>query len=579
MIGPRLRFLARWFSPKSAGVRVGHLAWLAIRRGDAARSKRLWADAARHYHRAVSLEPQLSHIWIQLGHAQHQADDLAAAQRSYEIACSLQPEDMDAHTHLAYLARHRGDMRAAATHLFAALQQQPHAVRVAAEFLWAVNPGDPAQHDMLCEASSFADFALPALPIPTSTLDTKIFIDVSDLFQHLFRSRLPTGIQRVQMEVTSAICSDPTIMAQAIVYAPAQRGWKVLPGDFLKSITLPAEDSSLDAAWRKIILNHCAEACLSNSVEFPKDSVLIDLGSSWARPYYFIDIKETPARYVFLSYDCIPLRRPDWFTPAHVNEFKIWFENAVEAAQGIIAISAATKCDIVSLSRLHRFSIEPDDIEIVHLDGDIRRPITSGTHAKSTYPLQRAEKFVLFVSTIEPRKNHLNVLRAWHLLMHGHDTMPTLVCAGSSGWMNDEVHQFLADHPRLAATVKLLHSVTDSELDSLYRECLFTVYPSFYEGWGLPVTESLCHGKVPATSNAAAVLEAGKGLGAIFDPDNVEEIADVLASLIWDDDHRHRLEKAIRDNPSCRPWRDIGRAMVSKALAITERNMNFGKIH
>src|SRR3546814_2075479 len=85
--------------------------------------------------------------------------------------------------------------------------------------------------------------------------------------------------------------------------------------------------------------------------------------------------------------------------------------------------------------------------------------------------------------------------------IHGADAIPLLVCAGRRGWRYDQIFARLESDPALKAHVVWIHDASDSELAALYRACAFTVYPSHYEGWGLPVTEALAHGQIPVIAD------------------------------------------------------------------------------
>ncbi|WP_373278253.1 hypothetical protein [Sphingobium fuliginis] len=85
----------------------------------------------------------------------------------------------------------------------------------------------------------------------------------------------------------------------------------------------------------------------------------------------------------------------------------------------------------------------------------------------------------------------MGAFRAWMSLADslGESAMPHLVCVGGRGWLNDDLHRMLRDNPGLQRLVRILHGVPDDGLAALYENCLFALYPSFYEGWGLPVSE------------------------------------------------------------------------------------------
>src|SRR5262249_54027712 len=127
--------------------------------------------------------------------------------------------------------------------------------------------------------------------------------------------------------------------------------------------------------------------------------------------------------------------------------------------------------------------------------------------------------FVLSVSTIEARKNHELLYHVWDRLVARHgDRVPPLVLAGMVGWGVPDLLTRIRLNPRLAGKGLILDHVDDHELLWLYEHSLFTLFPSFYEGWGLPVAESLTLGRPCIVSNAGAVLEASQRLVPALDP-------------------------------------------------------------
>jgi glycosyltransferase involved in cell wall biosynthesis len=127
---------------------------------------------------------------------------------------------------------------------------------------------------------------------------------------------------------------------------------------------------------------------------------------------------------------------------------------------------------------------------------------------------------VLFVSTIEIRKNHRLLVRVWRRLIarHGTEAVPALIFAGQIGWMVDDLLADLAESGHLGGKIEHRPGLSDEELDEAYRSCLFTVFPSFCEGWGLPIAESLAHGKFCVASNRTSIPEVGGDLIDYFDP-------------------------------------------------------------
>jgi RNA polymerase-interacting CarD/CdnL/TRCF family regulator len=118
--------------------------------------------------------------------------------------------------------------------------------------------------------------------------------------------------------------------------------------------------------------------------------------------------------------------------------------------------------------------------------------------------------------------------------------------------------------------VIILHGVPDDILATLYAHCLFALYPSFYEGWGLPVSEALSYGKVPAISNTSSLPEAGGTYARYFNPTDPCEIAAVVRGLL-NEKTRQEAEAAIRRSYVARPWHEIASDLIAKADALPSR--------
>jgi glycosyltransferase involved in cell wall biosynthesis len=142
----------------------------------------------------------------------------------------------------------------------------------------------------------------------------------------------------------------------------------------------------------------------------------------------------------------------------------------------------------------------------------------------------------MFVSTVEARKNHLLLFRVWRRLVEDMSpaSVPTLVFVGRVGWLVQDLIQQLDNTAYLDNKICLIQDASDAELVSLYRGCLFTVFPSLYEGWGLPVTESLSFGKPCIVARGSSLPEAGGVLARYFDPESVSDAYAVIRAVIED---------------------------------------------
>jgi glycosyltransferase involved in cell wall biosynthesis len=174
--------------------------------------------------------------------------------------------------------------------------------------------------------------------------------------------------------------------------------------------------------------------------------------------------------------------------------------------------------------------------------------LSAADHPGAGLPAELAgAPFVLYVSTLEVRKNHRLLLRLWSERARAGQPLPRLVLVGRVGWAVEEATRMLHHDPALAGNVTLLSDVADDRLAALYRHCLFCVYPSCIEGWGLPITEALTFGKVCVHADDPAQKEASQGLVPVCHPDDYPAWKSEILSLAGDERRRAGLEAVIRE--------------------------------
>jgi len=145
-------------------------------------------------------------------------------------------------------------------------------------------------------------------------------------------------------------------------------------------------------------------------------------------------------------------------------------------------------------------------------------------------------RFALSVGTLEYRKNQVVLLNAYRALLSANfKNLPHLVLVGREGWMNNHLAYQVATDPLLKGYVTVLSDVSDAGLDYLYRNCIFTLFPALYEGWGLPVAESLKYGKPCVTSNISSMPEIAPTLTRFADPLNLTEWVRHISELSGDE--------------------------------------------
>lgn len=569
-----LRRRLRSLFPRSNGIAVRRSTARCISIGDQARRAQDWAGAAIGYRAALDAQPGLRHIWMQLGHALKEDGRPDEAAIAYRRCAELDDRDPEPFGHLGHMAKGDGRYVEAAAHFVEVLRRAPGDLPATAELVRLMpmrsEAGDGLWHDAVVCLGLDPAVVARQTPLPVDA----VLCDVTDLVAYLSRRRLPSGIQRVQLELSMA-CLSPLVDVPVVfcVYAPLRRTWLTVPAGAFAGLCRASVGSAdeQDRAWTAQLLGFYRQVAVGAEVPFNAGRILLNLGTSWADRSYLDAVAAARQAhgivYVAFVFDLIPWLRPDWFVPTLVDDFTQWLRALLSSADGFLAISQSTRRDLLAAAAAMRQPLAEDRVRVVRLDGDLRS--LPGRAAPNAPGRKLPPRFVLFVSTIEPRKNHVGAFRAWRLLVDRLDlaAMPTLVCVGGAGWLNEDVHQLLSDDAVLAGRVRILSDVADDELARLYAGCLFVLYPSFYEGWGLPVSEALSHGKVPAISRTSSMPEAGGRFARYFDPDDPATIADTVAALL-DDAIRHEAEAAIRDGYRPRAWADIASQTIAAARTI-----------
>jgi glycosyltransferase involved in cell wall biosynthesis len=282
--------------------------------------------------------------------------------------------------------------------------------------------------------------------------------------------------------------------------------------------------------------------------------VFVVLGSPWSHSDYATLVETQRARglqFALLIYDLIPFRHPEWCSPVLVRQFCPWFDSVLPLCDFLFTISRATAIDIAAFAREREWM----------LPAATPLPMGTGLSDSTIVPHRTARlpepgTYVLFVSTIEARKNHLLLFRVWQRLLKEvpNTKVPKLVFAGRVGWLVDDLMRQIMNAENLGGWLVIVEDPTDEELIGLYQGCLLTLFPSFYEGWGLPVSESLAFGKPCLVANGTSLLEAGGDLVKYFDPDNLHDAYSVIRTAIEDPDELARWEARVQREFRPVPW-------------------------
>lgn len=152
------------------------------------------------------------------------------------------------------------------------------------------------------------------------------------------------------------------------------------------------------------------------------------------------------------------------------------------------------------------------------------------------------DEFILFVGTVEPRKNLLTLVRAFEQVPRQTSRRPQLVVVGAEGWLMDELFAFIKESS-ISDRLRLTGYLDDDDLRALYSSCTVFVYPSIYEGFGLPPLEAMACGAPVIASNIATFQETLGSAAQLIEPNDVEALARSIVEILDDEDRRRALSR------------------------------------
>jgi glycosyltransferase involved in cell wall biosynthesis len=201
----------------------------------------------------------------------------------------------------------------------------------------------------------------------------------------------------------------------------------------------------------------------------------------------------------------------------------------------------------------------------------IFRPLPPEQTIEARRRLGVEDEFLLFVGTIEPRKNLLGLINAYREIVRTTELSPQLVVAGKKGWLNDELFVHLRG-TGIAERVHFTGYLSDSDLCALYSSCRVFVYPSVYEGFGLPPLEAMACGAPVITSRIPSIMEVVEEGARIVEPESVEALAQSIVALLTDVSERQRLSSAGLKRSLAFSWEKTARLMREIYSEACERD-------
>jgi glycosyltransferase involved in cell wall biosynthesis len=431
-----------------------------------------------------------------------------------------------------------------------------------------------------------------------------VWFEVEDFLRYFDHFRSPTGLQRVPFEIFAeaerlygraggvrfcrlsvytkqfqVIGFDEIVSAYANplgAHAPWKSIWAParLWSEFFSMLPVIRRHprfflSVSKTAVRDFIFARRRQRRFERSVQ--RGDIVVSLGAGWGFPHYLQHIAKAKRRYgiryAALISDLIPIENETFVEQWHVVQFRNWLHEVIPVADLLLTISKYSR-DALSRWAAQTGRSVPR-VEVVELGSGLGAGVGSGVGAEASAAesaMSLPQRYVLFVSTIEIRKNHRLLVRVWQRLLerHGCDAVPALIFAGQIGWLVNDLLVELAASGYAGGKILLMPGLSEAELRQAYASCMFTVFPSLSEGWGLPVAESLVHGKFCVASNRTSIPEVGGDLIDYFDPSNEDDALAKIERVLLDPDYLAAREARLRAEYRPRSWADCARSVVGK---------------
>ena len=239
-------------------------------------------------------------------------------------------------------------------------------------------------------------------------------------------------------------------------------------------------------------------------------------------------------------HDVSYLEQPHYFKAFRAAQLRLTVKRTVRAAARVLTPSEFSRKAI-----LKHYDLDDSQVVVVPNAVSTRfRPVErEAAQASLRKKFNLPVPFVLTVGDLQPRKNHLGLLHAFEEVLRAHPQLPHhLVFVGQDTWYTAELRRAVKQSA-IGDRVHFTGFVDDADMVYFYGACDLFVFPSFYEGFGLPILEAMASGRAVACSNTSAMPEVANAAGILFDPHSKAEMTRAIADVLLDSELRARLER------------------------------------
>lgn len=249
---------------------------------------------------------------------------------------------------------------------------------------------------------------------------------------------------------------------------------------------------------------------------------------------------------------------PQFYTGGKQKYLAYITKQSAKKADKIIALSENTKKDIMRL-----YNIREQKIEVVYAGLSIKpSKLTPQQEKKIAARLNLPEKYLLFVGTMEPRKNIQGLLDALIQLAKEKKERYTLVIAGPKGWKYDSIEERIKTYETLGQIIKTGY-LSEEELHFVYNKASIFLFPSFYEGFGSPVLEAMALGAPVISSHVASIPEVGGNAICYIDPYNTNDLAEKISWIFNNPEEQEKMKKTGIKQAESFTWEKTASQIIS----------------
>ena len=367
-----------------------------------------------------------------------------------------------------------------------------------------------------------------------------IYVDITQLES----ARANTGIQRVVKEFVKRAALSTTVVFKIITFDEKDKKAFILDNAEVGSFLENMKDYKFTKSEKIDILNFKPDTT----------SAFFDLDSTWniiyKRTYIYPTLKNNGFLIFNFIHDIIPVLFPEIVHDTTKANFIPFLQSVYDNSDLVLFNSFSSQKDFIDAKS--KFNTTRDistrvtglGSDFLHIKIEVQDPFLQNILNK---------KYILFVGTVEPRKNQADVLEAFEILAQKYDDL-NLVFIGKTGWKNEQLLAKINTHELKDKQLFLLSDIDDNALKSFYENAFLVTYLSKYEGYGLPIAESLGYGNITITSKNSSMYEVGKNIADYVVYNSLNELTSLISTYYEDTELYEAKKLYINQNFKTTSW-------------------------